>query len=177
MGYFNGIAESAFKENPDGEGWLYYPNGILSKGHIVTDPSYKEKLFKFQKRMYMFLIPFSILYGLSLDLENLELASLYPLVIIMMPVYLRQYFLVRKLPKSEVKLKFKEGIETASKKLPKSYFYFLYISAAVLIALGLSTPLLFDKPYSEVKDLVLMLSGMGLFFFVVTIFLQKLKNS
>jgi len=37
MGYFDSMAEAAFKENPDGEGWLYYPNGILSKGCIVVD--------------------------------------------------------------------------------------------------------------------------------------------
>jgi len=33
----NNIEVSAFKKTPEGEGWLFYPNGILSKGHFVID--------------------------------------------------------------------------------------------------------------------------------------------
>jgi hypothetical protein len=31
MGYFSSIADAAFKENPEGEGWIYYPNGAIFK--------------------------------------------------------------------------------------------------------------------------------------------------
>jgi len=170
MGYFSSIAQSAFKENPNGDGWLYYPNGVLSKGRLVTDPEYKDKLFKFQKRMYMYILPLSVVYGLSLDLSNIALSDFYLLAVLLMPVYLRQYFLIRKLQKSNVKLKAKEAI-TASKGFlfSKYYFYLMYSCSAFLIAMGLSTPLLFDKPYSEVMDLTIMLAGSGLFFLVVSL--------
>ncbi len=177
MGYFSSIAESAFKENPNGEGWLYYPNGILSKGRLVIDPEYKDKLFKFQKRMYMFILPLGILYGLALDLSNLALSDFYLLGILLSPVYLRQYFLVKKLPKSNIKLKAKEAFSTASKGFSNYYFYFMYFSSIFLIAMGLSTPLLFNKTYSEVMDLTIMLTGSGLFFLVMSLILHKLKKS
>ena len=177
MGYFSSIAESAFKENPNGDGWLYYPNGVLSKGRLVTDPEYKNKLFKFQKRMYMYILPLSVLYGLSLDLSNIALSDFYLLAILLTPVYLRQYFLVKKLPKSNTKLKAKEAITTASKGLSSYYFYFMYFASVFLIAMGLSTPLLFNKPYSEVMDLTIMLAGSGLFFLAVSLIPHKLKKS
>lgn len=177
MGYFNSIAESAFKENPNGEGWLYYPNGILSKGHLVIDPEYKEKLFKFQKRMFMFILPLGFIYGLALDFTNLALSDFYLLVILLIPVYLRQYFLIKKLPKSNVKLKAKEAIATASKGFSNYYFYFMYFSSVFLIVIGVSAPLLFNKPYSEVMDLTIMLAGSGLFFLIFSLILHKLKKS
>ena len=178
MGYFSNIAESAFKENPDGEGWLYYPNGVLGKGYLVIDPVYKEKLFNFQKRMYMFIIPFGILYGLSIDTSNIEVSDFYLLAIIFIPIYLRQYFLVKKLPKSNVKLKASEIMSRYKGFLfSRSYFYLMYFISAILISLGLSTPLLFNKPYSEVMDLTLIQVGCGLFFLVVTLILHKLKKS
>jgi len=177
MGYFSSIAESAFKENPDGEGWLYYPNGIFSKGHLVVEPTYKDKLLKFQKRMYMFIFPMSFLYGLALDYSNLALSDFYLLAILLVPIYLRQHFLVKNLPKSNVKLKAKEAVTAASKGFTSYYFYFMYFSSAFLIATGLSTPLLFNKPYSEVMDLTIMLAGSGLFFLAVSLILHKLKKS
>ena len=177
MGYFSNIAESAFKENPNGEGWLYYPNGVLSKGHLVVDPAYKDKLFKFQKRMYMFILPLGVLYGLALDLSNIALSDFYLLIILLIPIYLRQHFLVRKLPKSNVKLKAKEAITTATKGFSSYYFYFMYFSSVFLIAIGLSSPLLFNKPYSEVMDLTIMMAGSGLFFLAISLSLHKLKKS
>lgn len=177
MGYFNSMAASAFKNNPDGEGWLYYPNGSFSKGRLVTDSLYKEKLFKFQQRIYMFLLPVGLLYGLSLDLDNLNLSSLYPIIIVLAPIYLRQYFLIKNLPKSNIKLKPKEAITTAANGLPKYYFYLFHFSSTGLIIIGLSTPFLFNKTYSEVSDLTLMLTGTGLFFLATGIILQRLKKS
>jgi hypothetical protein len=177
MGYFSSIAESAFKENPNGEGWLYYPNGVIGKGYLVTDLPYKDKLFKFQKRVYMFILPLGFLYGLALDFSNIALSDFYLLIILLTPVYIRQYLLVKKLPRSNVKLKAKEAIATASRGFSSYYFYFMYFSSAFLISIGLSAPLLFNKPYSEVMDLTIMLAGSGLFFLAVTLILHKLKKS
>lgn len=177
MGYFDSIAESAFKDNPEGEGWLYYPNGIFSKGHIVTDETYKNKLFKFHKRVYMILIPLGFIYGLGLDFDNFSIYDLVPVGIILAFVYLRQYFLTRNLPRCNIKLKYKEATGVAARGLSKYYFYSLYIASFCVIGISLSTPLIFDKPYSETLELTLMLLGLGVFGLVMGVYLHKLKKS
>ncbi len=177
MGYFSNIAEAAFKDNPDGQGWLYYPNGIFSKGHIVTDAAYKNKLFKFQKRVYMFLIPLGFIYGLGLDLDNIDIYDFVPIAIILAFIYLRQFYLTRNLPRCNIKLKYNEATGVAARGLPTYYFYALYISSFCVIAISLSTPLLFNKPYSETLDLTLILLGLGVFGLIFGLYLHKLKKS
>jgi len=177
MGYFDSLAESAFKKNPDGEGWLYYPNGMLSKGRVVLDEEYKEKLFKFQKRIFMFLLPLGILYGFGLGVDDFELSSLVPPVVILILVYFRQYILIRNLPKSDVKLKYKEATGKAAQGLPNWYFYSMYVLSASLIIMALFSPQIFNKPYSEVTDLMLMFLGMGVVGLLLALFLHKIKKS
>lgn len=177
MGYFSNIAEAAFKDNPEGDGWLYYPSGIFRKGYLVTDINYKEKLFKHQKRVYIFLISFGFLYGISLDIDNLSLSNLIPIIIVLMPIYIRQYFLIRKLPKSNIKLKYKEASQKVSKGFSIYYVYFLYFSSAWLTVTALVTPILFDKPFSEVKGLAYMLFGFAFLSLILALHLHKLKKS
>lgn len=177
MKYFESLAESAFKENPDGEGWLYYPNGILSKGRIVTNKLYKEKLFKFQKRMYMFLLPLGILYGLSIDTKNFDVYSLLLPLFIITIIFLKQYWLTKDLPISRVKLKYREATTKAAKGLPKWYFYLLFISSILVIAFGLFSPLIFNKPYSETIFLTSAFLGMGIIGITLGLFILRYKKN
>jgi len=175
VGYFDSLADSAFKKNPQGEGWLYYPDGILSKGRIVVDKDYKEKLFRFQKRMYMYLFPLGIFYGLGLGVDIFNIYHIVPVIGLLSLVYIRQYYLIKDLPKSDVKLKYKEATAIALKGLPKFYFYLLYILSGCMIVMGLCAPVIFNKPYSELINIILILFGTGVVGLILGVFLQKFK--
>ena len=177
MGYFEHLANAAFKDNPEGNGWLYYPNGMLSKGRVVTDKQYKDKLFKFQKHMYMFLMPSGVIYGLFLSRTEFYFYNLIPIVIILTPIYIRQYLLIRDLSKCNIKLKYNEATSEAVKGLPTWSIYVLYISASMLIAIGFCSPWFFNKPLSEVIELALMLIGFGIAGILLGLFVHKYKKS
>ncbi|MCW8830227.1 MAG: hypothetical protein OQK32_01785 [Gammaproteobacteria bacterium] len=177
MGYFKHLANSAFKSNPEGGGWLYYPNGILSKGRIVTDKQHKDKLFNFQKHMYMFLMPLGVIYGIFLSRTDFNLYDLIPIVIILAPIYLRQYWLIRNLPKCNIKLKYNEATSEAVKGLPMWVIYVSYTSSAMLITIGFCSPWFFNKPISEVIELALMLIGFGMAGILLGLIAHKYKKS
>ena len=88
MGYFERVAESAFKETADGL-CVYYPNGVLGKGRVVTSPELKKKIFSFHKNTVKFGIPLCIAAGLFLKLQLVILLAL-----VILPVF---YFYQRKL--------------------------------------------------------------------------------
>jgi len=175
-GYFNNLANSAFKDNPNGEGWLYYPNGILSKGRIVLDIKYKEKLFNFQKYIYMLGIPLGVIYGLSIDFDRITIYTLFPPLVFIVVFYSIQYLLIKNLEVSNVKLKYKEATSKAMQGLPSWYCYLLYSSSLLIIIIGLSIPLIFNKTYSEVLNLILLTVGMGVVGMVVGRLVQKYQK-
>ena len=125
----------------------------------------------------MFLLPLGILYGLALDFDDFKLLSLVPPLVILVIVYLRQYFLVRNLPKSKVKLKYKEATGKAVQGLPTWNFYSMYVLSTSLIIMSIFTPQIFNMQYSEVMDLTLMLLGMGIVSLLLGLFLHRLKKS
>jgi hypothetical protein len=137
MGYFSALADGAFKENPDGEGWLYYPNGIISKGRLVASEETKKKLHNFQKRMYMFGLPFGAIYGLSLDLDNVNYYSFLVPAVILLLVIIRQQFLIKNLPVSTIKLGYKESVSAGLKGLPVWYIYLLYVLSFSVFICGI----------------------------------------
>ena len=50
MGYFDQLAEAAFKTSDDGE-IIYYPNGVLTKGRVIPDQETRDKAFKLQRKI------------------------------------------------------------------------------------------------------------------------------
>ena len=173
MKYFNSIAESAFKNNPNGEGWLFYTNGILSKGRVVTDIDTKEKLFKFQKKIYIYGLSSFCLLGLICDFS--KMSHFFILALLFLGLLLLQYLKIRNLPISNHKLKFKEAAAVGLQGLPNWYHKLLYIFSATSIVLGLSLPIIFSKPYSEVMPLTLISLGIGILAFVTAVMVQKLR--
>ena len=95
MGYFETLADNAFKEASDGT-LLYYPNGVMSTARLVPDEETKEKLFRFQKRLYksifFFVMPYAFLVGLY---GQLNLVLLLPFLFYFPFIILRQHFMVR----------------------------------------------------------------------------------
>jgi hypothetical protein len=56
MGYFEGLADAAFKNDADGR-TLFYPWGIFGRGVVVPTEQEAERLRKFQQRTYMIALP------------------------------------------------------------------------------------------------------------------------
>lgn len=88
MGYFERVAESAFKETEDGL-CIYYPNGVIGKGRVVTSPELKEKIFSFHKNT----MKYGILLGIASGLF-LKLSLVIVIALIALPAF---YFYQRKL--------------------------------------------------------------------------------
>ena len=175
MKYFDAIAESAFKQNPDGEGWLYYPNGAFGKGRIVNDIETKKKLFKFHKNLYMFGLPIGALLGFSFVGDFTEVSNRFILGVFLLGIFLLQYLKVKNLAISNHKLKFKEAASVGLQGLPKWYHKLLYTFSGLAIVLGMSMPIIFNKSYNEIMPIILISLGIGVLAFVIAVMVQKLR--
>lgn len=176
MGYFEAIGESAFKENPDGEGWIYYPNGIFSTGRLVTSEDKRKKLAKFHRRSTSTLMFLGALYGFQLDFSDFTMFDAIFPIALLLSFFTWQYLLVSKLPKSDIKLKYKEASKTAFKGLPQWYSTFMFIVSGLCILLGTIIPLTLDKSFSETYELSLIAVGTGLVGVIAALLVRKYKS-
>jgi len=166
MKYIKNIAESAFKLNTD---------DILSKGRVVTDT--KEKIFKFQKYMYMFGLPIMMIFGLFFSGSIYKLHSLLvlglPVLFFLLCQYL--YLAVKNLPDSNHKLKYKETTSIALQGVPNWDFKFLYVLVSIIIVFGVFLAIIFNKPFSELMFLTSMMLGLGIAVFIAALVTDKQK--
>ncbi len=136
MGYFDRLADNAFKDGPKGE-VLFYANGAISKGRVVPDNETRAKLFKFQKRNYKIAFFFGIPYGWLLGLSGIfTAASLLPLVLMMVYILYKQYTLTRGLKKHDLELGFGEVAEKGSQTVPNWIYWFVGVTSTLLIIMG-----------------------------------------
>ena len=96
------IAEQIFKKDPRNNQWLYYFNGRFSKGRIVDDTETKNKLLKFNKRIYISSIFLGLLFGFAGKIDIYTIVLFFVFIIFVM---LRHHFLTRGLPNSDVDYK------------------------------------------------------------------------
>lgn len=176
-GYFNALAEASFKKNPDGKGWLYYPNGIFGKGRVVKDERTRRILFKFQKRMYMFFLPVAIFYGLFMGFTSVSWQTLMPFAILIFITYLWLHILIRGLPKSQVKLKYRESTAKSMRGLPIWYSKALIIFSSFVLGFGLITPVIFDKSFDEVSGFTMIVVALGVFGIALALFIKKFRQN
>lgn len=176
MGYFETLADNAFKEASDGT-LLYYPNGVMSTARVVPDEETKEKLFKFQKRLYksifFFVIPYAFLVGLS---GQLNLVLLSPFLVYFAFIILRQHFNVRSLARHDEKMSLKEAVSKGSMALPNWYYWVTGVLSVVGIALGVSFPFVIGGPFRETLFISLVLCSIGLLVLALSVKMYKLKN-
>src|SRR6266705_253219 len=97
MGFFDNLAETAFRKNPDGSD-IYYPNGVLGKGRIVRDFTRRQKLFNYHKRICKYGIPLMALYGAVLGVGGLTKGHLIFIGIVAGLAFARQRYLIAGLP-------------------------------------------------------------------------------
>ncbi len=175
MKYFKNIAESVFKLKSGVEVWLYYSNGILSKGRVVTDTKTKEKLFKFQRNIVMFGLPIVMIFGLFFSGNIYKLSSLLVLGLPVLFFLLCQHLAVKNLSVSNHKLNYKEATSITLQGVPNRYHKFLYFLARIIIVFGTSITIIFNKPFSELIFLTSMMLVIGVAIFITASVMQKQK--
>lgn len=177
MGYFDKIAEAAFKETSDGLP-VYYPNGAMGKGRLVSSNEQKEKLFKYHKRLYKVLIFVGLPYGWLLGMSGVfTVATVAPIVVLAALMFLRQYWLVRKLPKHDLKLGFNEAIGKGSKALPNWYYWVLGVLSGIGIVFALTLPYQLNKTYMELIGLIIGFFSVSLLGLGLSIKMYRAKNT
>lgn len=176
MGYFDKMAESAFKETDDGS-VIYYPNGIMGKGRVVPNEDVREKLYRFQKNMHRYLIFFGIPYGWLMGISrSFSAITISPLIAFVVLMYSRQFWLVHKLPKHPSRMRLKEAMTKGSKALPNGYYWALGTFSLLALVYAMTLPYQLGKTSMPVMELVALLGGSSLLVLGIAIFMYRLKN-
>ena len=163
------MTESVFKKNPDGEGWLYFPNGIFSKGRVIKNIETKEKIFNFRKNMDKYgKILGLIIFIISVKLDNLFLIAVY-----LLGLFVLEYFVIKELPVSNHKLKLTEVMSVIAEGLPSWFYKFIYALSGILLALSISLPFMFKELFSVLILISLFGFGISVIGFIIG---AKLKN-
>jgi hypothetical protein len=63
MGYFDGLTEASFKTDQNGN-TVFYPWGVLGKGHVLTDPAKAQQLRAFVRLYYQVTLPVVIILSI-----------------------------------------------------------------------------------------------------------------
>jgi hypothetical protein len=177
MGYFDKIAEAAFKETEQGMA-VYYPNGAMGKGRLISSKEEKEKIFKFHKRLYKVLMFVGLPYGWLLGLSGIfTVSTIAPIIVLAGLMFLRQYWLIRKLPKHELKLGFNEAIGKGSKALPNWYYWVFGLLSVIGIIFALTLPYQLGKTYVELIELVIGFGSFSLLGLGLSIKMYLAKNT
>ena len=171
MGMFDNMAKALFKEKEDGT-TIYFGNGLLKEGYIVTDPEQKEKLYKFHKNLFKYMVPLGIVYSLLLGLSGAGLVGFVPVLIVSILIYLKQKSLTKGLPKANEKLSATETRETIAKSLPR-WFVLLMIINGVL---GIMMAIFLYFAASDLKFTMGVFFVMGLMLLVGGIYLNRVRT-
>ncbi len=171
MGMFDNMTKALFKEKEDGT-TIYFGNGLLKEGYIVTDPEQKEKLYKFHKNLFKYMVPLGIVYSLLWGLSGAGLGGFVPVLIVSLLIYLKQKSLIKGLPKANEKLSATETRETIAKSLPK-WFVLLMIINGVL---GIMMAIFLYFAASDLKFTMGVFLVMGSMLLIGGIYLNKVRT-
>lgn len=179
MGFFDNLAETAFRKAPDGSD-IYYPNGWMGKGRIVRESARRQKLFNYQKRIYKYAIPLMSVYGAVIGASrHLTIANLVFIGVVAGLLFARQRYLIAGLAVySENSLTFTEFVARRAKAFHPSIFWFFGASSLILIAGTLALPILIPRTsFEEMVLLMISLISFGIFGLALSIYLYKARKS
>ncbi len=175
MGYFEGLVDARFKKVEDGR-VMFYPNGIFSRGYVLTEEKNKEiKMFmnKYYKRSFPLIFISIFLSGMIFD------TAFYAMVLA--PILGVHYKLkIKSLIGSEViytreKLKARERIRNMATSMGKRTCITLFLGNVLLTGMSVYVYVLLDK---------ILLAGVGVVFFaacfvqsVVMVYYSYITNS
>jgi len=134
MGFFSDIAQSAFRKGENGE-VIYLPNGIMSKGRVVTDSVREKQLRFFSKSTFKLLIPCLIFVMWYVDIK--DPITFIPLIFIfLLEIGIKKY-LIRDLPVYKGKYKSKKILEEGEDLYYPSVINIFAVLGFFFVALGL----------------------------------------
>lgn len=174
MGILDTLVNIEFQKSPDGNGWIYYPNGWLGKGRIIIDKSVKENFYKYQKKTHIFAVLLFLYLVLFFSINTTSILTISAIVIVF---YTHQYFVIKNLPKSSVKFNHKKAIAQKLSVFPNWLLYFMYINSILLLILGIFSPTYLNKPFAEIYEYFLLFTGFGLFGVIITFVIHKSKKN
>lgn len=176
MGFFDNLAETAFKKGADGSD-IYYPSGIIGKGRVVVDAERRKKLFNYHKRTYKYVIPLASLYGLVVGFGGMTLGHLVFIGIVLTLLLARQRYLIKGLPVYGEKLKLSEAAAVGAKAVHPAFLLIFGTSSLLLIAAGATLPIVSGLPAKEVLRPMLGIASMGLLGLALSIYLYRVRKS
>lgn len=175
MGIFDKMTKVLFKEHENGT-TIYYAKGLLNKGYIITDKYTREKVYKFHKRIFKYLVPFGIVYTILLWLSGAYVLSIVSILLMSMIVHQKQKSLTKNLSLYEEKLTIKEAENIILSFFPKSFLIFMIISGFLAVVIALLLPVVLDNDLQSLTGLIIILFIMGLFLLGTGRYLYQLKK-
>ena len=131
MGYFENLAETAFKTGTDGE-THFHRWGVFGKPYIVPDLGRKEETKRFITRFYRIGMPLGIVSGIFLKWMA------FPLILVLILYYeieIRKR--IKGWSKSSEKLTFGQAYSNSSKVFPSAFLWFGAIFSALFVLAGI----------------------------------------
>ena len=171
MGMFDNMTKALFKEKEDGT-TIYFGNGLLKEGYIVTDPEQKEKLYKFHKNLFKYMVPFGIVYSLLWGLSGAGLLGFVPVIIASVLLYLKQKSLTKGLARVNEKLSAEETRKVIANSLPK-WFVLLMIVNGIL---GIVMAIFLYFAASDLKFIIGVFLALGSMLLIGGIYLYRTRS-
>lgn len=128
MGYFDGMTDSSFKEDEQGN-ILFYPFGPLGSGRVIPNEDEKQALRRFLKRSYKILILLCVFFGLPRNLTLFVCATF----IFLIPYYWLLFRRIRNFEVTKHKLTYKESLKNSAHSHSKKMLWFVFSSSLLFV--------------------------------------------
>ncbi len=176
MGFFDNLAETAFRKNLDGSD-IYFPNGVIGKGRIVRDPARRQKLFNYHKRMCKYGVPLLTLYGLVLGASGgITRGHLIFIGVAVGLLFARQRYLMAGLPVYSERQTVTELAGKGAKAFHPLLLLFLGGSSLILIAGGAAMPILLTTSFEKILFPMIGLVSFGVLGLALSVYLYKARK-
>ena len=177
MGFFDSLTETAFRKSTDGSD-IYFPNGVIGKGRIVRDPTRRQKLFNYHKRIIKYGLPLMILYGLVVGASGgITKGHLIFIVVAGGLLFARQRYLIAGLPVYSERLTVTEVTARGAKIFHPLLLFLLGGCSLILIAGGAAMPILLRVPFDKIAFPMIGLIGFGVLGLSLSVYLYKARKS
>ena len=173
MGFFDKLAETAFRKNHDGSD-IYFPNGVIGKGRIVRDAARRKKLFNYHKRIFKYGIPLVLLYGLVFRISSGHLIFVGVVAGLM---FARQRYLIAGLPVYAERPTVGEVAARGAKAFHPLLLLLFGGCSLILIAGGAAIPILSNMPFEQIAFPMIGIISFGILGLALSVYLYKARKS
>jgi len=172
---FDNMAKTFFKETTDGK-TVYYGNGLLRKGYIVEDEAQKEKIYKYHKKVFTYILPLGILYAFIWGISGASWEGGIPVIIVALALTYQKKKLTKNLSLYEEKLKPNEVKNRFASAFPMWFVVLMVVNGTIAILFAVVLMFIDDGSVENVQTIALILFMLGLPLFGLGIYMYKNKN-